>query len=282
MLSSQHNQKSTHTNPPPIKRVHFYTIDSTQYHARDHYNQDLDNNHWLVYTANQQTQGIGQHHRLWHSPPSNVYATFCFTHPNDLDPATLKFQLSQIAALTICQTLESFDLKAEVKWKNDVLVNRRKIAGNLTEVKPYSSHQFAVLIGIGINVNMNVDHFQTINQPATSMKVELNQAQSIEIEQVLHQLEKNLYNSVQQFQGFGFTHFIQALDQRLAFRDEYVLLEECQHHNQTSMQGWIKGVTEAGFLLLQLENTDNIEVIKQGRIVKEPDKLSHHQQLTNQ
>ena len=58
-------------------------------------------------------------------------------------------QLSLVGGLAVAETVEqALDLSAQIKWPNDVMVNRRKVAGVLAEAR-----DGIVVLGIGLNVN---------------------------------------------------------------------------------------------------------------------------------
>ena len=62
-------------------------------------------------------------------------------------------ELSLVAALAVAETVEAtVVLAAQVKWPNDVMLNRRKVAGILSELSDGT-----VVVGIGINVNQTRD-----------------------------------------------------------------------------------------------------------------------------
>ena len=65
-------------------------------------------------------------------------------------------------------------LKAEVKWPNDILINRKKIAGILTELRAELDHVKYVILGIGVDVNLNPSDFSAeFRKSTTSLKIEL-------------------------------------------------------------------------------------------------------------
>ena len=62
-------------------------------------------------------------------------------------------ELSLVAALAVAETIEAaLALSTQVKWPNDVMLNRRKVAGILSELSDGT-----VVVGIGINVNQTRD-----------------------------------------------------------------------------------------------------------------------------
>lgn len=101
-----------------------------------------------VIIAGEQFAGRGRNDRKWSSPPGKgIYATTMVTRPaRELTVVPLAM------ANFIATWLRSeFGIDARIKWPNDVLVNRKKIAGILMEARLQEDRVF-LLIGMGINV----------------------------------------------------------------------------------------------------------------------------------
>ena len=145
----------------------------------------------VVVVANAQTQGRGQGENLWHSNSGDNLLFSVLLQPKcDL---IYQFYLNQFIAVSICQTLKQFGLDCQIKWPNDILVNKNKIAGILIENKIQGRMLHSSIVGVGLNVNQSDFPDQLINP--TSMKLLLKD--SIDINQVLEtlifQLEKHYF-----------------------------------------------------------------------------------------
>jgi BirA family biotin operon repressor/biotin-[acetyl-CoA-carboxylase] ligase len=99
-----------------------------------------------------QTRGRGRSGRAWEAPPgTSLLCSVLLRPPAGRRPA----ELSLVAGIAVAETVEhALGLAVQIKWPNDVMVNRRKVAGILAE----SSGEAAVL-GIGLNVNQTRDEF---------------------------------------------------------------------------------------------------------------------------
>src|SRR6185312_969782 len=103
---------------------------------------------WI--SARTQSAGRGRRGSHWVSPAGNLHATLLLSKPS---PPAVAPQLSFVAALAVhdaiaaCAPQLGPDLK--VKWPNDLLVEKSKVAGILIEGD--SEPAFAVVIGIGVN-----------------------------------------------------------------------------------------------------------------------------------
>jgi BirA family biotin operon repressor/biotin-[acetyl-CoA-carboxylase] ligase len=99
-----------------------------------------------VATTDHQTAGRGRLGRSWEDAPGRSLLCSVLLHP-PADRAAA--ELSLVAAAATAETIEAVtDLFAQIKWPNDVMLNRRKVAGILAEMRGD-----AVVVGIGINVN---------------------------------------------------------------------------------------------------------------------------------
>jgi BirA family transcriptional regulator, biotin operon repressor / biotin---[acetyl-CoA-carboxylase] ligase len=128
-----------------------------------------------VIIADAQTLGRGQYSKKWHSPPHlNLYASFCFfIEPNE-DP----FIFTRFMAEATIRMLKKFEIEARLKWPNDLFVSQKKIAGILTETVSFEK-EIGTIVGIGLNVNMDVAELKNIDQEATSIFKETGKISSV-------------------------------------------------------------------------------------------------------
>jgi len=103
-----------------------------------------------VAATDHQTGGRGRLGQMWEEPAGSSVLVSVLLHP----PAERRLpELSLVAALAVAETVElAVVLAAQVKWPNDVMLNRRKVAGILSELSDGT-----VVVGIGINVNQTRD-----------------------------------------------------------------------------------------------------------------------------
>ena len=118
-------------------RVHLRLTDSTNERAKE---LALGGAlHGTLVTADEQSAGRGRQGRAWSAPPRSALLMSLVTRR--LAPA-----LPLAAAVAICDALPT---RCEIKWPNDIWLERRKLAGILVEGRPQDG--WAVL-GIGLNV----------------------------------------------------------------------------------------------------------------------------------
>lgn len=119
-----------------------------------------------VVVAEQQGRGRGRFNRTWVSPPGiNLYFTVL------LRPAPEHLtQMNMAATLAVHRTVSiSTGKPAFVKWPNDVRVGGRKISGILVETEFQGGRLDHALVGIGLNVNLDVAAYPEISETATSL-----------------------------------------------------------------------------------------------------------------
>ena len=121
-----------------------------------------------VIMAQFQDDGRGQRGAVWQSK-SGENLLFSSILEGSLMKGSPPFYLSKCVAISIKDTLSYFiKQKIHLKWPNDVLVERQKIAGVLIENQWKGNNLFSSIIGVGLNVNQT--HFE-YGFNATSMKL---------------------------------------------------------------------------------------------------------------
>ena len=105
-----------------------------------------------VVIADEQSAGQGRLRKRWFSPPGvNVYASVLL-RPS-LPPRDVP-GYSFISSLALTDAIQAEGLAPAIKWPNDVLVERRKVAGSLVECATSDRHVDWVILGVGVNVNV--------------------------------------------------------------------------------------------------------------------------------
>jgi BirA family biotin operon repressor/biotin-[acetyl-CoA-carboxylase] ligase len=97
-----------------------------------------------------QTGGRGRLGRTWEAPPGKaVLCSLLLKPPRDRSAP----ELSLVGGIAVAETVErATGLAAQIKWPNDVMLNRRKVAGVLAEVAGE-----AIALGVGLNVNQRLE-----------------------------------------------------------------------------------------------------------------------------
>lgn len=214
----------------------FEAIPSTNTYLLDHTDQAA-----RLCIAECQTAGKGRLGRTWQSPfGQNIYLSYLWPFAGDI--AALN-GLSLVVGLALVKTLEPFNLPdLKLKWPNDVYVAGKKLAGILIELKAETCANARVVIGSGINVNVDAKaaDWASIAQYAGEQN-----RNDLIISYLSH-----LFEYLQRFEQKGLGVFL----------DEYETVDflkgksiSVKNQNQV-ISGVAQGVDERGFLLLQTDS----------------------------
>jgi BirA family transcriptional regulator, biotin operon repressor / biotin---[acetyl-CoA-carboxylase] ligase len=106
-----------------------------------------------VVVADRQTKGRGRSGNRWESPEGGLWFSVL------LRPNIVSSRLPLIQFLFANSTRQALEdetgLPVQLKWPNDLLLNRRKLGGILMESKIQSDTISFVVIGIGLNINLS-------------------------------------------------------------------------------------------------------------------------------
>jgi BirA family biotin operon repressor/biotin-[acetyl-CoA-carboxylase] ligase len=175
------------------KDIHYFKeVDSTNDVAK--YLAENGAEEGTVVVAEIQNRGKGRRGKTWISPPGGVWMSIILRP--DIPPSKAP-QLTLVTGVAVAETLKK-ELKLDVgiKWPNDILIGNKKVCGILTEVNASINKVNYVVVGIGIDMNVDVPLFPPdLQKGATSLKNELDTEinGAILVQKFLLNLEK-LYN----------------------------------------------------------------------------------------
>jgi len=123
----------------------------------------------LVVVADYQEAGKGQGAKSWHSRKGENLLMSLLLFPAFLS-ASNQFQISRVVSVSLCEVLDELGATPVIKWPNDILTSRGKIAGILIENGISGGKISHTIAGIGMNVNQS--DFPEFPQPASSLFLE--------------------------------------------------------------------------------------------------------------
>ena len=131
----------------------------------------------LVVFAESQTRGRGRHGRAWGSPRGKGLWFSVLLRPA-LPPAAAS-RITVAASVAVARAIrQSCRVDARIKWPNDVIVNDKKLAGILTELRAEADEILLAILGIGIDVNCVAGDFSPeVAKIATSLQIETGNTQ---------------------------------------------------------------------------------------------------------
>lgn len=123
--------------------------------------------------AEEQTSGRGRGDRRWFTPPGTALAFSLVLRPLPGEEQSVQL-FSGLGALAVWEALGMRGLHPEIKWPNDVLLNRSKVCGVLVEAVWMGEKAKSIVLGVGVNVKPEaVPPSDQLNFPATSVETEM-------------------------------------------------------------------------------------------------------------
>jgi BirA family transcriptional regulator, biotin operon repressor / biotin---[acetyl-CoA-carboxylase] ligase len=198
--------------------------------------------------ADHQSAGRGRLGRIWEAPPGTALLFSLLLKPPAERDAR---ELSLVAGVAVADALEEMiGLSLQIKWPNDVMLRRRKVAGILAELR-----DGAVVLGIGINVNQTSEQL-----PERAGSLRSLTGREYDREQLLDQLLRDLGSRYADWSEGGLDAVYEGLGSRDFLRGRRVSV------NGTS--GTVVKIARDG--RLEIETGDHeIETVESGEVTYE-------------
>lgn len=214
------------------------------------------NNNGTVVLAEKQTSGKGRKDRVWYSAPeTNLTFSILLTKDKFLNNNSSLINFA--ASLAVAFSIENlYQLKTELKWPNDVLLDGKKTSGILIESISQGNKIERFVVGIGVNVNQ--PSFQgTFNYPPTSIRIEL--GRNVERERFLAEILNNFELLLERIKS-NKNEVINDWKAKCKMIGEKISVVE----NDSEKFGIFYDIDEEGFLLLKTR--DGIEKVHYGDV----------------
>ncbi|MBU1427465.1 biotin--[acetyl-CoA-carboxylase] ligase [bacterium] len=170
LLIPQEIQRGLSTNYIGKEIFYFPELKSTNIMAKEkalHRAEEIDEGTLII--AERQSAGKGRLGREWFSPVGGIWLSIILypkLSPSYISRITLMTAVAVVKAIKICTQIES-----QIKWPNDILINEKKVCGILTEMSAELDIINWVVVGIGINVNIDHRDFpEDIQENTISLK----------------------------------------------------------------------------------------------------------------
>jgi BirA family biotin operon repressor/biotin-[acetyl-CoA-carboxylase] ligase len=145
---------------------YFKTIDSTNIYAKKLVKDGVEEG--AIVVSDVQKSGRGRKNRSWSSPKGGLWFSVIL-YPNI--PPQNAMLVTMATSVAVAQGIvETTGLAPMIKWPNDLLINKKKVCGILTELDAEMDKINYSVVGIGINVNNQID--DNLKDTATSLSKE--------------------------------------------------------------------------------------------------------------
>src|SRR5438874_10597781 len=213
---------------------------------------------WFV--TSEQTAGRGRRHRPWIAPRGNLASSIL--EVVDVSPAVaatlgfaagvaLEAALQKVSIEASLRSAGSDHMKFSLKWPNDVLAGRQKLAGILLEAEAVAGDRLAVVVGIGTNVVAAPEGTPT---PATSLA-------ALGVHIGAPELFSELSDAWAEFRGIwdngrGFGEIRRMWLERAAGLGQPVAV----HTGGSTLEGTFDGIDETGCMLVRTSGSNRVPI----------------------
>lgn len=197
-----------------------------------------------VCLAESQTAGRGRRGDQWHSPAAgNLYLSLFW--PSCAD--TPRNGLSIAMGISLINSLKQAGInQLQLKWPNDVLFQRQKLAGILVESR-FNTRQFTV-VGIGLNFKLPASTQNLIQQPSTSLEQLCDPVPCRNW--LAGKIIQNMIETIQLFEHRGLSDFLPLWPQYDALHDQVITLVD----GDQKIPALACGINEQGELRYMRDN----------------------------
>lgn len=210
-------------------------------------------NEGFVIRANRQTSGRGRQGRTWVSQPGSGLFFSIVLRPKR--PTADAVTLPLVAGIAVAEALEKFihgttdttqaTPSIGIKWPNDLLANGRKICGILCEMQADLSGVRHVVVGIGINANLDTSTLPPdVAEIATSLK--MLSGHPVDAEEVFGNVLVSFAKAYDSWSENGFAAILPSLARRDVLRGQNITIELVGK----PVSGIASGIAPTGALLL--------------------------------
>lgn len=236
-----------------------WEVNSTNHHVTEQANLGKTSGYTCI--AESQNNGRGRRGRNWVSPlGGNVYFSQLWEFP--IGPADLS-GLSLAISLAVVRSMHQIGVQGvELKWPNDILINKKKVAGILLEIVGESAGPTRVVVGIGVNFHLPDEMGKQIDQPYTTLDQHIHRGLSRNV--FIGRLISELLRVYREFEQHGFPGFASEWRDADAYADSQVELST----GSTIVNGICRGVNNHGALLLELDG--QIRTYQSGEVSLRP------------
>jgi len=234
------------------RQVHYYPqLPSTSTQAWQSKPETLA--HGTVILTDHQTAGRGRRENTWMATAGKSLTCSIILKPN-VSAAKLPLY-SILTGASIAQVLAEMSLSPQLKWPNDVLLNKKKVAGILCESKTSNDRVSALVVGLGLNVNETWEDFSPELQETTT-SLYLHTGHTHQREKILAQILESFEGNLQDVETSHAPKVLRTWWRFCAHKYEEVTFRE----RGRIVKGIFQGLTSRGEAILERDGTREIHL----------------------
>jgi len=255
LLFPQEIQRRLSTTYIGQKIYYFPKLESTHIVAKEkalHRAEGI--NEGTVIIAERQSAGKGRLGRKWFSPEGGIWLSIIL-YPR-LSPSYIS-RITLMTAVVVVKAIEKCtQIKTQIKWPNDILINNKKVCGILTEMSAELDIINWVVVGIGVNVNIKRQEFpKGIRERTTSLKEVLGKEISrVKLVQIFLQEFEKYYELLKKRESFTILNEWKLRSHTLGKKIKVNIGEKV-------IEGEAIDISEEGALILKKKDGELIEII---------------------
>jgi BirA family biotin operon repressor/biotin-[acetyl-CoA-carboxylase] ligase len=255
LLLPQEVQRGLSTNYIGKKIFYFPELESTNIIAKEkalHGTEAIDEGTIII--AEKQSAGKGRLGREWFSPAGGIWLSIILypqLPPSYIPRITLMTAVAVVKAIRMYTQIES-----QIKWPNDILINEKKVCGILTEMSAELDMINWVVVGMGINANIDHQKFpENIQANTISLKETLGkEVLRVKLAQVFLQEFEKYYDKLKRKEFFSILEEWKLNSHTLGRKIRVDIGERI-------ITGEAVDINEEGALVLKKENGELIKII---------------------
>ena len=211
--------------------------------TNDYLIQFANPNKYSLCVAESQTKGRGRNLKKWQSPKyENIYMSLSFSTNHELKNFS---SFSLVSALAVHNVLIKQNIFTEIKWPNDIYLNKKKIGGILIETFARGRENL-IVVGIGLNVFM--ENNSKIERDWTSLKLEFENIK-IDRNEIISKIANEVLLLKSNFEKKGFNGFVKDFNNLNFLKNKKVFLS-----NSISKEGTALDINSDGSLNVRIGN----------------------------
>lgn len=230
-------------------------VDSTNDIALEKAKQGVESGYVCI--AEKQNKGRGRRGGTWVSPfGKNIYMSILWRFQGG---AAALEGLSLATGVAVAGALSKVGVNGvNLKWPNDILHERRKLAGILLEMSGDAAGVCEVVLGVGLNIGMLRDEGKTIDQ--SWIDLQSLREKKLDRNLVVATLLNELLLMLEEFSLRGFVPFMDEWSRLDSYRGKEVTLTT----SKSSEHGIAMGVDQNGALKLKID--EQVKVFSGGEV----------------